>query len=94
MAAQAAQDAQAAQAVEGIGPQPDFNRIAQCHQTLSTELQHCQNLPAIKRMVQCHQTLLTELQHCQNLPAIAGAQAILAAIARMEGNLTARMSAK
>lgn len=29
------------------GPQPDFIRVAQHFQDLSTELQHCQNLPAI-----------------------------------------------
>ncbi|RMY96266.1 hypothetical protein D0861_00185 [Hortaea werneckii] len=29
------------------GPQPDFVRVAQHFQDLSTELQHCQNLPAI-----------------------------------------------
>ncbi|RMY32399.1 hypothetical protein D0866_06637 [Hortaea werneckii] len=37
----------AAQMAPPNGPQPDFNRIAQYHRDLSTELQHCQNLPAI-----------------------------------------------
>ncbi|KAF2478448.1 hypothetical protein BDY17DRAFT_328513 [Neohortaea acidophila] len=59
------------------GLQPDFNRMAECHQILSTELQHCQNLPAIAGAQEIL-AAIAQLREQMN---------------RMERNLTSRMSA-
>ena len=65
-------------AAQVMEPQPDFNRMAECHQILSTELQHCRNLPAIAGAQEILGAI-AQLREQMN---------------RMEHNLTARMSAK
>lgn len=70
----------AAQIAPHAGRLPDFNRIAQYHLELSTELQHCQNLPAIAGA----QIILDTLQRVNER---------LDRIEQNVANITARMSA-
>jgi hypothetical protein len=60
------------------GVQPNFDRIAECHQILATEMQYCQNLPPVAGL----QQILTAIGRIE------------ANLGRVEVNLTARLSAK
>jgi len=72
-------------AAQGIGSaQPNFDCVAECHHVLSTELQRCQNLPAIagaQKMLVALAQIRTQVNRLeQNMN-------------RMEHNLVAAMSA-
>lgn len=78
---------------QGIGSaQPNFDRVAECHRVLSTELQRCQNLPAIagaQEMLEALAQIRTQVNRLeQNMNRMEQN------MNRMEHNLVAAMSAK